>query len=453
MAEMKVYQGKNNMVQKNNCIIFALPVLLVLLLTACATTIRLEVQRPPALNTAGIKRIAIMTFEAASNNSVYREMAQYAATAATINIKALNYFTLVDPSEIERLRRSNQSIENYVDALFVGRITRVDAMTEAQQGSYKTKDGKTVYYTDYVTNVEIEFNYSLTRSRDGSVIGPVFKKDSNRSSDRENYPSASMLLRAVVDRQLKYLGRDVAPYTAIENRALAKDKSKDKILQAEMKDALARVKEGSYRTALEAYLGIYERYKSFAAAENASVLYEAFGETKVAANFMQQVFDETGNPKAREVLARLNRILQDQAMLASDYDNSRSQTDRVAALASSEVQNVLPKDARVWIYNDVSANPMTTAVADNITSDFIRKGIGVVDRQNAKLIEAEQEFQMSGYVSDDDFLSIGNAAGANIIVVIGIIGTGAMRRLQVRVLDIERRVPIMQSDTSEKWQL
>jgi hypothetical protein len=258
---------------------------------------------------------------------------------------------------------------------------------------------------------------------------------------------------AVVNSQLTFLGQDIAPHTVTENRALAKDKSKDKVLQAEMKDALAQVKEGNYKAALEAYLGIYEQYKSFAAAENASILHEAFGDTQIAANFMRRVFDETGNPRALEVLARLNRILQDQATLASDYSDAGNQTERVAVFASGEIQKVLPRDARVWIYNNAMTNPMAVAVVDNITSDFIRKGIRVVDRQNIALIEAEQKLQMSGFVSDNDFVSIGNAAGANIIAVIDITGTGAIRRLQVRVLNIERGVPIMQSDTSEKWQL
>jgi len=96
---------------------------------------------------------------------------------------------------------------------------------------------------------------------------------------------------------------------------------------------------------------------------------------------------------------------------------------------------------------------MIAAVIDNITADFIRRGVGIVDRENTALIEAEQRYQMSGYVSDNDFVSIGNAAGASTIVVIGITGTGAVRRLQLRVLDIERGIPILQSDTSEAWRL
>ena len=429
--------------------------LLVLILTGCATTVQLKVQHPPTLNTAGIRRIAIMPFEAASRDSAYREMAQYATIVATNRIQAINYFTLVDPSEIERLRRNNQSIENYVDALFTGRITRIDSKDSATQGQYKNKEGEIIYYTTYERIAEIEFNYSLTRSRDASLIGPVSKKGSGSSSSRnsDEIKSTTDLLRSTIDSQLRFLGRDIAPYTAIENRALAKDKSKDKVLQAEMKDALAQVKAGSYKIALEAYLGIYERYKSVAAAENASILHETFGDTEIAADFMRRVSDETGNPRAWEVLARLNKILQDQATIASEYADARSQIERAAAFACDEIQKVLPKNARVWVYNNTATNSLTGAIVDNITAGFIRKGIGVVDRQNTALIEAEQKFQISGYVSDDDFVSIGNAAGANTIVIIGVTGTGSMRRLQVQVLDIEKGVTIMHSDAGEKWQL
>jgi len=449
------------------------------LITACATSIRLAVNHPPFLNTSGIKRIAVMPFEAYAGSG--REMAQYATGVAAKRIQEMNYFTLVDSSEIERFKRTNQNLENYIDAQFVGRITRININNEASNGSYKNKNGDVTYYTDYTTQVEIEFNYSLVLARDSRIIGPVYRKSSKSSSNRENtpsqseqiasaiddkfnrngksfsskdnYPSSSELLRAAIDEQLIYLGRDLAPYTAYETRTFAEEKTKDKVLKEEMKNALAQVKAGNYKSALEAYLDIYDRYKSVAAAENASILYESFGEVQTAADFMQKVLNETGNPVAMMVITRLNRILSDQAIIASDYGDTRDQTKKAADLASDEIQKVLPKNARVWIFNDTVNNSMATAIVDNLTSEFIRKGIKVVDRQNAALIEAERKFNTSGAVSDSDFISIGNAAGANTIVVIGISGTGANRRLQVRVLDVEKGVPIMQSDTSDKWKI
>jgi len=424
--------------------------LFVLLAASCSTSVNVKVQHPPALNTAGIKRIAVMPFE---SSLVNRETAQYATSAVITKIKDINYFTLVASSEIDRLRKNNQSIENYVDATFTGRIIRIDTKRETYKGSYKAKDGTTVNYTDYTTNVEVEFNYSLVLARDGRLIGPVTRKKTNSATSRDKYPSAPELIRAAIDSQLRLLGRDIAPYTTYESRTFVSETSSDKVLKTEMKTALESVKAGNYRIALDSYLGIYERNKNIAAAQNAAILHELLYNAETAANFIKKVYDETGNPKALDVLARLNKILQDQAVLAGDYSDTRNLTERVAAFAGEEIQKALPKGAKVWIYNNAADNSITTAVADNITSDFIKKGISVVDRQNAKLIEAERKFQMSGYVSDNDFISIGNAAGANIITVIGITGTGAERRLQVRVLNVEKGVPIMQSDTSDKWRI
>jgi len=317
----------------------------------------------------------------------------------------------------------------------------------------KIKKGETITYTDYNTIVEIEFNYSLMLARDGRLIGPVTRIGNDSSTSRENFPAAQPLIRTAIDNQLGYIYRDIAPYATMETRTFASETSSDKILKQEMKDALAQVKAGSYKIALEAYLGIYDRYKSVAAAVNAAILHELLNDARTAANYIRQVYDETGNPKALEVLARLNRILQDQEILANEYSDNRSNTDRAAVFASEEIRKALPKNARVWIHNSAANDSMAVSVADNITADFIKRGISVVDRQNINLIATEQKYQMSGYVSDDDFISIGNAAGANTIVVININGTGAARRLQVRVLDVEKGVPIMQSDTGEKWRI
>ncbi|MCL2067482.1 MAG: hypothetical protein FWG99_08460 [Treponema sp.] len=431
-----------------------LPVFTALILAGCASTIRIQVPRTPALDTSGIRRIAVMQFRA-SGGSDYQQTAQYATSTATSNIRALNHFTLVDPSVIVRLQRNNENIEGYVDALFNGQITRIESRESAEQRQRKDRDGNEQTYTLYTREVELEFNYYLTRARDGSLIGPILKSSSASSSgeNRNNLQSTTTLLRKIVDEQLRYLSRDIAPYTIVETRKLASEKSKDKELRAIMKDALAQTKEGSYRLALESYLIIYAEYKNIAAAQNASILHEALGDTRAAFNLMQRVFTETGNPKALNDLTRLNRILADQATIASEYGNTRSQAERVAAFASDEIQKILPRNAKVWIFNNAGNNTMTQAVVDNLIANFIYRGIGLVERDNAALIEAEHRFQVSGSVSDDDFLSIGNAYGANTIVVVGITGAGDMRRLQLRVLDIERGVPIMQSDTGDAWKL
>jgi hypothetical protein len=136
------------------------------------------------------------------------------------------------------------------------------------------------------------------------------------------------------------------------------------------------------------------------------------------------------------------------------FGDARRQTERVSSHANLEVRRVLPADARVWVHNSAPANQaLVNDIIDNMTSSFIRGGITIIERESIALIMDEQNFQMSGFVSDNDFVRIGNLAGANTIVIVNITGTGDMRRLQVRVLDIERGVTTMQSDTSDAWKI
>jgi tetratricopeptide (TPR) repeat protein len=430
-------------------------VLLILTLTGCGPTkIPVQVERPSTLNTTGIKRIAVMPFEA--DNPAYTGLASYATSAVADRVRETNRFTLVDASEVQRLQRSNQSVENYVDAMFIGRITRAvydnDAKTTA---GWTDKKGR--YYppvTTYYTKVEVEFSYSLKMARDGRLIGPISRKGVGSASSGDGYPSAEGLLRNALNSQIALIGQDIAPYKSTELRTFAEDKTGVSTVKTEMKEAMAHVKTQNYKIALESYLGIYERYKSPAAAENASILYEALGDMESALKIMQRVYDDTGNPTAQLVIARLNKNLEDKAKVAaSEQEDTRQPVDKVTAFANEEIQKVLPSEAVVWFYNNSPGNTMVEAIVDNLTADFIRKGIGIVDRQNTALVEAEQKLQVSGSVNDAEMVKIGNAAGAKAIVIIGIAGSGAVRRLQVRVLDIERNVPIMQSDTDERWQL
>ena len=99
-----------------------------------------------------------------------------------------------------------------------------------------------------------------------------------------------------------------------------------------------------------------------------------------------------------------------------------------------------------------TAGAADTAV-DDITAAFIQKGIRLVDRQNAALVQAEQKFQLGGNVSDQEILSIGQAAGANTLVTVSVVPQGRNQRLQIRVMDIERGVPLMQSGSGEEWRI
>ena len=434
-------------------IVISLVLMLTLSLTSCATSITLRVQRRPAMDTTGIQRIAIVPFETTGRGALHRNAAQYATTLVTDRIRATNSFTLVSPSIINDARKRNENIENYVDALFTGQITRIDEKTTSHQGKKKNDDGEMVDYTYYVREVDVEFNYSFVRARDGTIVGPVSKTGSANDTNENinDLVSIEALVNRTIDNQLKNLYRDVAPYTTTVSRDLEKEKNKE--LKYQMDEALAQVKAGNYAAARQSYLSIWELNQSVAAAVNASILYEAMGETLYAADFMQQVLTVTGSPRARDVLARLNMELAEMAGL-EQFNNTRSSLEKITNHAVSEVRKVLPAESRLWVHNNATANRnLANDVVDNMISGFLSCGIAVVERQMIDMVLKEQNFQMEGNVSDNDYVSIGHLAGANIIVITDIAGTGAGRRLHVRVLDIRTGNVIMQSGTGIEWRL
>ena len=441
-------------VRRSVVLSFACAMLAVWALAGCATSITIQAQRTPALNTAGIKRIAIMPFESANGDAVYKSAARYATNAATGKIQATNHFTLVSPSVINDARKRGEGIENYVDALFTGQITRISEKITPHQSQYKKKDtGETVTNTYYVKEVELDLSYSLVRARDGTIIGPVARKGSSSDNQEnvDNFASADTLASRIIDSQLRLLHQDIVPYTVRINRTLEIEKNKE--LKPQMKAALAYVKGSNYMAARQAYIDIWEFYSSVAAAVNAAILYEAMGETRNAADFMQQVLFETGSPLASSALARLNRELAEQAGV-EQFAKTRSPAEKAMDHAISEVQKVIPPEAKLWIHSIAKNNQhMAANVIDNMTSALVNRGVTVVERQMIDMVLREQNFQLEGNVSDDDFVSIGNLAGANTIVIVGITGAGAERRLQVRVLDIRAGTVIMQSGTGSEWYL
>jgi hypothetical protein len=409
------------------------------------------------MNTAGIRRIAIMPFRTSDNSSLQNEVAQYLTVTATSKIRGTNYFTLVDYSEIERLQRSGASIENHVDALFTGQIismTTMDSNHVTEKTDPETKN--IIYETVYDREAGLSFSYSFIRARDGTIVDVITKqgKTTDHKASWSSLKSFSQMGLEIVNSRLANLARDVAPYTTTESRSLLNEKAKDKELKNRMKEVSLLVKGGNYKGALDSYLIIYQYYNNFAAVHNAAIMHEALGDLSAAAALMEKVGNETGNPQAYTVLARLNRSLQEQAMLANEYSDTRDQKNKVADYAVGEIRKILPIGAKVWVFNNSKEEKdLASTVVDEITAGLLKNGVVVVDRKSNRLIQAEQNFQMSGYVSDDDFVSIGNAEGANTLAIIAITGVSSLRRLQLRVVDIEKRINILQSDSSDNWKL
>jgi len=107
--------------------------------------------------------------------------------------------------------------------------------------------------------------------------------------------------------------------------------------------------------------------------------------------------------------------------------------------ASIDLINDLPENTRIAVINISSNNGNLSAnVVDEIEYQlvFARK-FTIVDRNALDTIRREQNFQMSGEVSDSSAVSIGQMLGANIVITGSITEVGTNQRLSIRALDVK----------------
>ena len=427
------------------------------LLSCASMDVMMTIQRPPNMDMTGIRRIAIMPFETSQDNSFQREVAGFLTNTAAAKIAGTGSFTIIDSAEIRRLENLKESIDNHVDALFTGQVISLNVSEGMRPGlryNLITRSMETVMI--YEREVELVFSYSIIRARDGSLIGSVTRRSTNSDSAYNwvSLRSASSLAQEIVLSRMENLPGDVAPYMVTERRTLMEDRS-DRQLRSFMEGAFALVKAQNYRAALNQYMQIYNTYNNFPALYNAALLHEVMGNPDEAIRLFEMNLAETGNPRAGAEISRLNVFVQEQGVLTSSY-GAESQTlrERTVNVAVSEIRKFLPAGSRIWLYNNSRLEPiLANAVVADIYAGLLREGVSLVDRDSARLRAAEMELQMMGMIRDEDIVNIGNAAGANIIVEVSIEGIGGMRRLQIRMIDIETGIPIMTSDTSERWEI
>jgi TolB-like protein len=415
-----------------------------------------RLERPPTIPTLGIQRLAILPFSPSDNSSLQRHAATLLTSESLARIQATNRFTLVDSGTVLRIQSSGQNAADMADATFSGQVLSVVVDDTSKNGSYKDKEGNTITYTTYTREVRMAFNYSVTRTRDGSIIG-VVNKNLSSSSSSENFrelKTPQVLVQEIVANGMRLVSRDVAPYTVTERRALQKIESKDKAMKQRAKDADAMVKAGNYHNAREAFLEIYRDTQSMAAAYNICLLIEVTGDLQGALSFMQGVYTTTGNPKARDEIIRIERAINTAGLMAA-YRENQNQQDKVIALMVGEIFSRISAGTNLAVLNNSrNERELAETVAAGIIHGLQSRNITIVERgRNQALTAAERDYQLTGNVSDDDIVRIGHEAGVNIFVLVSIVGSGAARHLSVRMLDVEQNTIVYQSPPTDEMNL
>ena len=372
----------------------------VVLAAGCATTVPIKSVRPPTINTSDIQRLAIKPFDNKSGGSTGAQLTTYLTEKSTQIITAAGKFTIVavtDPN---------------AEGVFTGEIRSIGSKDSQSQRERTDKDGNVYIETTYRRDVNLEFSYTVISSRNQLPVGVVIKQgsSSDSSTDRSRLTDELTLARRIVDSQLRQLQQDIVPTIVSTNRTLMKETSKDKVVRERMKTAQALVKNGNYPEAIRQYDEISDEYGSVAARTNAGILRDAIASDSAARAKMTELYSDTSGLAEKAVKSAVDSL------------NSK-----------------LPSGANIMVVKTSSTDRGRIDYAvDLMTQTVVREGrLRVIDRSNQALINAEQDYQLSGNVSDSSIVSIGGQLGAQYIVLCWISGEMSSRRLNLRVLNVE----------------
>ena len=142
-------------------------------------------------------------------------------------------------------------------------------------------------------------------------------------------------------------------------------------------------------------------------------------------------------PYLRVVIVRGQTDLRRQ-MQGSRTNASAALEDAVKRACERLIES-LPERARLAVLN-VSADDEAVAaqIMDDLELRLVDSGkFTIVERKYLDTLRAEQNFQVSGEVSDESAVSLGNMSGANIVVTGALSGSTGARRLSLKALDVQ----------------
>jgi hypothetical protein len=292
---------------------------------SCATSIPVRVTKLPRVDMRGIGKIAVLPFEfsyghpAAASIDLYRlrllsgytyktvleqQVAQNITQTLRDAIFNTGAFTLIDAQALQKA----EDPAVLADAYLTGEVNEFSSRLETRIETGKNAKGEAVERKLIKRTVVLDFTYRVVRAGDGEIITQTHKQgraesEGERTGTGPAVRSELELAKEIIADQLRYANRDFAPWTTTEYRTLEKDKAKD----PRMKDADALVKQGNYTAAVGLYADIYQTTGNFAAGYNAALITEIASQMEQAIERMEQLFKDTGNPKAWSEASRMRQ--------------------------------------------------------------------------------------------------------------------------------------------------
>ena len=333
--------------------------LIVVTLSGCATSVAFNVLKPSEFdmsefttlavydvkpyefslyNIAGGLILNILLGQDVSVPSGYKPfmektLAEYMTKRIINTLQNTDYFTIASQAQVKVFQAAASSglglnsmlAENLgVDATIVSSIDKMTFNEFVQERVSTIWDDQLQLYlsrTDkyLVQEVEMDFSYSVVDVRGGKVVGTKYFNDSRSVEtlieDEATFkaPDLSVMFTWIIDEFVSKMRYQLAPYMQREYRSMMKDAMKD----PRMTTADKLVKDANYKQAIDLYYDIWYDTENVAAGYNAAILFEVHGQIDKAIALMKEVARKTGNPKAVQEVARLERVKLEYAKAAS----------------------------------------------------------------------------------------------------------------------------------------
>ncbi len=351
------------------------PVLLVLIfvlvLSGCATSVRVRHMVPGEVDLQGGRSLAV------SSTSLYRfpygrpvspwvsglhetdftlstgydpDLSERVASLATRKIvqavSDTRYFSILAPEATDAYLSLSKAGEDSIrlmrdkgfDLLMSSEISYMD-MEERVEGidrrEFVTDSSgvsseqvtKREYYL--VQEATLGLSYTITSLQDGRIlasdsftdkeeeqtkIGTRYYAPDGSYRDERNYssglaPSFDSLFSQIIERATDKMALHLAP--SWETRYLSLMKNKEKLASADTAHQFA--KDGEYQRAYQQFLSVWQQTRQLSSGYNASLMLAALGNLQASVDLMNDVYNSTGDKRAHDTLLILQQALsQDQ---------------------------------------------------------------------------------------------------------------------------------------------
>jgi hypothetical protein len=332
---------KNGKLPVRRSLAAAIIITAVLLFPGCATRIGFEVIKPAEVNLADFTHLAVFDIEPYSYSMIDftgkividlffgEEAGGFTGFYLYINedlsneferqlvrsLQRTDYLTVLSPAQLRPYQGTGKTgaylkeiinSDDSVAAALVGKIELFRFNEEIEERAVE-QDGEQAVEQVFVQDLTLGFSYSVIDTRNGTVIHSRYiEKGMTRRTpviDEQSFRAPTLFVPAqqIIGEIADEVRQQLIPQTVREVRFLMKDRQGD----ARMEQADEYVKRERYRDALDIYLSLWNSEENYAAAYNASVIYEALGRLEQAIELMSEVSRITAAPSASVRLEEL----------------------------------------------------------------------------------------------------------------------------------------------------